>query len=53
MHAAPPDLAVFDELLALNFRGDRAASKAFASALDRHIGCSVNGTRSGSSGRHE
>jgi ketosteroid isomerase-like protein len=33
MHAAPPDVVVFDELLAPNFQGDRAARKAFASAL--------------------
>ena len=34
MHARPPDLTVFDELLAANFQGDRAARKARASALD-------------------
>lgn len=37
MHATPPDLTVFDELLAPNFQGDRASSKAFASALDSAI----------------
>lgn len=34
MHAKPPDLTVFDELLAPNFQGDRAARKARAAALD-------------------
>jgi uncharacterized membrane protein len=37
MHAAPPDLTVFDELLAPTFLGDRAASKALAAALDSAI----------------
>jgi hypothetical protein len=31
MHAAPPDLTVFDELLAPDYQGDRAAQKAFTS----------------------
>ena len=34
---APPDLAVFDELLAPDFHGDRVAGKAFAIALDAAI----------------
>jgi hypothetical protein len=37
VHAAPPDLVVFDEPLAPNFQGDRAASKAYASARDSVI----------------
>jgi len=38
MHAAPPDLKVFDELLAPNYEGDRDGQKAFASALHAAIG---------------
>jgi len=37
MHAAPPDLTVFDELLAPTFQGDPAARKAFAATLDSAI----------------
>jgi hypothetical protein len=33
IHAAPPGLTVFDELLAPDYRGDRAEQKAFCSAL--------------------
>lgn len=32
IHAAPPDLTVFDELLAPDYQGDRAGQKAFCSA---------------------
>lgn len=38
MHAAPPDLNVFDELLAPNYQGDLAGQKAFASTLHAAIG---------------
>lgn len=38
MHAAPPDLKVFDELLAANYQGDRAGQEAFASALHAAVG---------------
>ena len=32
MHASPPNLDVFDELLAPSYVGDRAGGKAFAAA---------------------
>jgi hypothetical protein len=38
MHAAPPDLTVFDDLLAANYEGDRTGQKAFASALHASVG---------------
>jgi predicted ester cyclase len=38
MHAAPPDLKVFDDLLAANYEGDRIGQKAFASALHAAVG---------------
>jgi ketosteroid isomerase-like protein len=33
IHAAPPDLTVFDELLAPDYQGDLAGQRAFWSAL--------------------
>lgn len=37
MHARPPNLDVFDELLAPNYLGDRAGGKAFAAALNAAV----------------
>jgi hypothetical protein len=37
IHASPPNLDVFDELLAPNYVGDRAGGKAFATALNAAV----------------
>jgi len=38
MHATPPDLKVFEELLAANYQGDRAGQRAIASAVHAAVG---------------